>query len=365
MASRCSVAATALVIALCWTSGVFTTKLLQQNCGYKKPYLLTYLHELGVTAISVPIACSRQFWPRCKTMGLRAMALGLLAFGANISFMVALVLTTASSAMTLEQLTPVFIAGLSFAFLKERYQACQIFWLVVAIVGSVLTARSDMKACHGGACDGSMPLLGDFLVVITCLTAALYMVCFKMIFAKQCGTSFQMLFTYFVMKGMSVAVVGGIALLFLPDWNRGLPSDSCGWTYLGINMIANMSFNVSLAWGLLVVSPLACRLFVLLGLPASLLLDSLLGTSIAVQRILGVALVSCGVAGFEFFGPKEESEGISETTEITTDEELSTLSQVSTGSSQKQTRGSSLLFSLLALGICAAGFAVSGIPAAG
>ena len=71
----------------------------------------------------------------------------------------------------------------------DSTEACQIFWLVVAIVGSVLTARSDMKACHGGACDGSMPLLGDFLVVITCLTAALYMVCFKMIFAKQCGTS--------------------------------------------------------------------------------------------------------------------------------------------------------------------------------
>eukprot|EP00438_Fugacium_kawagutii_P007706 Skav222595 [mRNA] locus=scaffold1852:71615:75035:- [translate_table: standard] len=164
-------------------------------------------------------------------MGLRAMALGLIAFcalaqgwnrfpeparalkkGANICFMVALVLTTASSAMTLEQLTPVFIAGLSFAFLRERYQACQIFWLLVAIVGSVLTARSDLKAPHS---EGSMPLLGDFLVVVTCFTAALYMVCFKMMFAKDCSTSFQMLFTYFSMKGMSVAVVGGIALLWL------------------------------------------------------------------------------------------------------------------------------------------------------
>lgn len=75
-------------------------------------------------------------------------------------------------------------------------------------MGSVLTARSDLKAPHS---DGSMPMLGDFLVVVTCFTAALYMapwmkvdpseswtcdleawavqVCFKMMFAKDCSTS--------------------------------------------------------------------------------------------------------------------------------------------------------------------------------
>lgn len=79
-------------------------------------------------------------------------------------------------------------------------------------MGSVLTARSDLKAPHS---EGSMPMLGDFLVVVTCFTAALYMapwmkvvapcmdsacdlsvaawatvqVCFKMMFAKDCSTS--------------------------------------------------------------------------------------------------------------------------------------------------------------------------------
>ena len=89
----------------------------------RKPYLLTYLHELAATVISLPIACGPQLWPRCQALGLRAMAMGLLAFVANVAFMAALVLTTASSAMTLEQLTPVFIAALSCAFLKERYKA--------------------------------------------------------------------------------------------------------------------------------------------------------------------------------------------------------------------------------------------------
>jgi hypothetical protein len=44
-------------------------------------------------------------------MQLQNPSKSVVSSGANISFMVALVLTTASSAMTLEQLTPVFIAG--------------------------------------------------------------------------------------------------------------------------------------------------------------------------------------------------------------------------------------------------------------
>ncbi|CAJ1362679.1 unnamed protein product [Effrenium voratum] len=362
MAAKWAIAVTAAVIACCWTSGVFTVKLLQR-CDYNKPYLLTYLHELGVTAVSIPLAAcgGAQLWPRCRQLGLRALGLGLLAFGANICFMVALVLTTASSAMTLEQLTPVCIAGLSYVFLKETYGICQILWLGVAIAGSVLTARSDVQACHEGHCSGSMPLLGDLLVVVTCVTAALYMVCFKLMFAEGC--SWQVLFTYFMVKGMSVAVVGGLALPFLPSSQLGLPQDECGWGYLGINMVANMAFNLSLAWGMLVVSPLACRLFVLLGLPASLVLDAMLGVAVHFQRVLGVALVTCGVAGFEAYAraaPRSESRESSECRE----EELSGVESESTtsvtsdhrqGAVSGHRRGSQLCL-LGAIAVCTAGF---------
>ncbi|CAE7588291.1 IDE, partial [Symbiodinium sp. CCMP2456] len=274
--------------------------LLQENCDFKKPYLLTYLHELALMAAAVPLAAygqGRRLWAASRPLLFRGWGMGLLAFGANISFTAALVLTTASSAMTLEQLTPVFIAGLSFFCLRERYRPCQLFWLVVAIAGSVVTARSDLKECHSGACDGSQPLLGDLLVVVTCITAALYMVLFKLIFAHGCD--WQTFFTYFMVKGMAVAVFGGLGLLFLPSSQLGLPTGAKGWYYLSINMILNICFNLSLAWGMLVVSPLACRLFVLLGLPLSLLLDSALGIAIVFQRVLGVFLVTLGVAGFE------------------------------------------------------------------
>ena len=123
------------------------------------------------------------------------------------------------------------------------------------------------------------------------------MVLFKLIFAHGCD--WQTFFTYFMVKGMAVAVFGGLGLLFLPSSQLGLPTGAKGWYYLSINMILNICFNLSLAWGMLVVSPLACRLFVLLGLPLSLLLDSALGIAIVFQRVLGVFLVTLGVAGFE------------------------------------------------------------------
>ena len=123
------------------------------------------------------------------------------------------------------------------------------------------------------------------------------MVLFKLIFAHGCD--WQTFFTYFMVKGMAVAVVGGLGLLFLPSSQLGLPKGAKGWYYLSLNMILNICFNLSLAWGMLVVSPLACRLFVLLGLPLSLLLDSALGIAIVFQRVLGVFLVTLGVAGFE------------------------------------------------------------------
>eukprot|EP00439_Symbiodinium_sp_Y106_P071480 s981_g12.t2 len=301
-AGKYSILFAALIIAVCWTSAVFTVKLLQDRDVESggKPYLLTYLHELALMAAAVPLAAygqGRRLWAASRPLLCRGWGMGLLAFGANISFTAALVLTTASSAMTLEQLTPVFIPGLSFFCLGERYRPCQLFWLVVAIAGSVVTARSDLKECHSGACDGSQPLLGDLLVVVTCITAALYMVLFKLIFVHGCD--WQTFFTYFMVKGMAVAVFGGLGLLFLPSSQLGLPTGSKGWYYLSINMITNICFNLSLAWGMLVVSPLACRLFVLLGLPLSLLLDSALGIAIVFQRVLGVFLVTLGVAGFE------------------------------------------------------------------
>ena len=53
--------------------------------------------------------------------------------------------------------------------------------------------------------------------VVTCITAALYMVLFKLIFAQGCN--WQTFFTYFMVKGMAVAIIGGLGLLLYPPWD--------------------------------------------------------------------------------------------------------------------------------------------------
>ena len=50
-----------------------------------------------------------------------------------------------------------------FRCLSES-EVWQIFWLAVAILGSILTARSDLKAqCAGATCSVGNQMLGDFL----------------------------------------------------------------------------------------------------------------------------------------------------------------------------------------------------------
>ena len=156
-------------------------------------------------------------------------------------------------------------------------------------------------------------------------------------------------------------------------------------------MVMNIAFNLSLAWGMLVVSPLACRLFVLLGLPVSLLLDSVMGVDVGFQRILGVLLVTCGVAGFEASSAKNktpdfptselgELEVENVPSDVHEDEaeciaapqvvaEVSETSQSSSSSSQSRPRLlspvlSSSIFCALATSLCIGGFIVASLGGA-
>ena len=146
--------ATALFIAVCWTTSAQLSHSLQTDCGYVKPFLITYIHEvvLGVISALLAICAPRGDSPGILVMGrslaVRAFFLALVAFLSNFSFTLALRYTEVSSAMTLEQLTSVFIVVLSCVILKERYRLWQLMGLVLAVGGAVVVTQSD--ATHGG-----------------------------------------------------------------------------------------------------------------------------------------------------------------------------------------------------------------------
>lgn len=307
----CSIVAAAAAIAVCWAASVFTTKKLQGDCGYAKPYLINYFHEAALGICCAPLAfCFRsarvgdasgqfaqqpvRFLAECWQLSGRACGLGLLSFASNCCFTTALRFTEASSAMTLEQLTSVFIAVLSCAFLGERYRVGQIAGLALAVAGGVATARADAVSARD---IGSLPCLGDALVVATSALAAAYMVLFRKVFGDE-TLGMGTFFTFFVVKATFIVCVGWIGLV-MPFEEDPLPENSCGWIYLLSNTFLQVVFNVGLAWAVVAVSPLAARLFILLGLPLAVVLDMFQGRGLRLWHAFGVLLALVGVATFE------------------------------------------------------------------
>eukprot|EP00928_Gymnodinium_smaydae_P042747 TRINITY_DN28751_c0_g1_i1.p1 TRINITY_DN28751_c0_g1~~TRINITY_DN28751_c0_g1_i1.p1 ORF type:complete len:374 (+),score=81.85 TRINITY_DN28751_c0_g1_i1:27-1124(+) len=306
--TRCYVFSVAAVIALCWALSVFTTKRLQGECGFSKPLLITYLHELAIAVICLPLALlsrtsahdsdtgcrahSRRVLQAGKRLACRAAGLGLLAFVANCCFTAALGYTEASTAMTLEQFTSVFIAVLGFLLLGESYRRAQLLGLALAVCGGVLHAQAGAT----GSSRAPDPALGNCLVLVTCAAAATYMVLFKKAFEAE-PFDLCLLYAFFVAKGLFVASVGWLPVLIAEDF--AMPDGTCGRSYLLVNMVFQVGFNVGLAWATVVVSPLAARLFILLGLPLAFAIDLVEEVRIGPLRVLGVALAVAGVAIFE------------------------------------------------------------------
>jgi len=109
------------------------------------------------------------------------------------------------------------------------------------------------------------------------------------------------LLSFFVMKSFAVLLVGWVSLLL--EQADGPPA-SCAWSWLSANLVCQLGFNLALNWGILAVSPLAARLFILLGLPLSLVVELVTGSSLQLGQVVGVSLVVSGVAGFETFSKK-------------------------------------------------------------
>eukprot|EP00927_Polykrikos_kofoidii_P057454 TRINITY_DN5159_c1_g1_i1.p1 TRINITY_DN5159_c1_g1~~TRINITY_DN5159_c1_g1_i1.p1 ORF type:complete len:972 (-),score=94.15 TRINITY_DN5159_c1_g1_i1:17-2932(-) len=303
---------TAVLIAVCWTASTFTLKQLQSECGYSKPYLITYMHEIALgVGCALLLICVRQprgtsFLTQAQNLAPSAFILGLIAFVANCSFTVSLKFTQASSTLTIEQLTSVLIAGLSYLFLHERYGIWQLLALSIAVAGAISTVMSDAHTHSANAPD---PLLGDAMAVVTCVGAAIYMILFKKFFAggpdgEDSTFGWQQLLMFFTLKATGVAFVGAVGFLFQPNALE-FPRDVRGWVLFTANMVLQVVFNLALNWGILVVSPLAARLCILLGLPLSLVVDLFQGSSITPLHAVGTSLVILGVVGFEVASTRE------------------------------------------------------------
>jgi len=94
-----------------------------------------------------------------------SLALHFWAWNASIH------LTTIAASVTLVNLQPAVVAGISAIALKEAPSRKQVIGIAIAILGAVVIAVPDLA---GGFTRGNAPLLGNLLATSAAVTAAIY-----------------------------------------------------------------------------------------------------------------------------------------------------------------------------------------------
>jgi solute carrier family 35 protein F5 len=274
---------------------------LQQNQKYSKPVFITVastvlLMIVCIFSLFLPrLRQYRSLWTRSDVPKVAGFA--SLDFAANLSFMFALSLTNAPSALSLEQVTSVYIGFASWILFSEQFPPLKILGFLISVGGNAIVTWADGS---GDSKDARDQLLGDAIVVVAvAISAAAYMVLLKRLYPHF---SIPDLFHFFRVKALFVLLLAVPTLVIshytgfeIFEW----PQTSTAWTLLILSHVCGIGFNVSLAWCILEYSPLSARLSILLGLPIAFCLNLVLGGSFSLTTLTGIIVVVFGLAIFE------------------------------------------------------------------
>ena len=212
---------------------------------------------------------------------------------ANYLFVLALSLTSASSALVLEQCATCFVFFGSVMFLKdERLTILKVIAVLICLAGVACVSFGDSQQD-----DSKIP--GDLLAIGSALFSAIYMIGQKRFLA---GIDLLQLlwflnFLSFWVFGLYWIVL--VVLNFTGAESITRPS-SMVIIMLAIGSILSFGFNLAVNRALLVVSPLFVRLSVIATLPISFLIDLFVGSSLHWLKFGGVCLVIAGFVGYVF-----------------------------------------------------------------
>ena len=159
----------AILSAACWGSATVMSKGV---LDYLPPMTLLVIQLATSVAFLWTVALGLRMRVRLDRPTRRASLSGLLEPGMAYTVGIAgLALTTASNASLIGTVEPLFILFLAWLFLRERVGASILCLASLATVGIVLVALPDIADGVGGGA-----LLGDILVAIGTLFAALYVI---------------------------------------------------------------------------------------------------------------------------------------------------------------------------------------------
>ncbi len=160
----------ALFAVTVWGASFIATKLALRDIS---PVTIVWLRfGMGVIIIGAAVVGRRQFaWP-----SLRELAFFTLLGGIGITFhqwlqSTGMVTSQASTTAWIVATTPVFIALLGWAFLKEKLGWIRVGGIALATVGVILVvSKGDLRSMFGG----SFGSPGDWLILISALNWAVF-----------------------------------------------------------------------------------------------------------------------------------------------------------------------------------------------
>ncbi|KAH7911930.1 hypothetical protein BJ138DRAFT_1172225 [Hygrophoropsis aurantiaca] len=329
-----------LIVVILWTASNFITQNLFVDGGYQKPFLVTYTNTASFAFYLLPFFL-RRYWR--KTYGRKSSpeevyqsltqdaneiddatvpALGIknsddapftiketaklafmfcfLWFGANWALNVALGYTSVASATILSSMSGFFTLGIGRLFRVETLTLVKICAVLTSFIGVTLVSLSDS---HSEQQPGaglapvesqmitSMPVLGDFLAILSAILYAVYVIFLKVQIRDESRIDMQLFFGFVGFFNIFLCWPMGVVLHLIGLERFELPGTNKAIIIILLNMVITLSSDFLYVLAMLRTTPLVVTVGLSLTIPLAVIGDFLLGKSAATMVVLGALLV--------------------------------------------------------------------------
>ncbi|KAG2350483.1 hypothetical protein BDR05DRAFT_954580 [Suillus weaverae] len=329
------------MVVLLWTASSFLTQDMYDD-GYQKPFLITYTNTASFVFYLLPYI-TRRLWadrwgppksarstiayqPLEQELDIDAepavelippvdqvdrpltvketarMALGFcfLWFVANWALNAALAYTSVASSTILSGMSGMFTLAVGRMFRVETLTLVKIGAVLTAFVGVILVAISDGSPDDQPDAMGSsmiykavtsLPVLGDFLALISAIFYALYVVFLKVQIREESRIDMQLFFGFVGLFNIVLSWPMGIILHLVGMERFEIPRTHNAIVIILLNMFITLSSDFLYVIAMLKTTPLVVTIGLGLTIPVAVIGDSFLGKPAAAQVLVGALLV--------------------------------------------------------------------------
>lgn len=359
-----------LVVVLLWTGSSFLTQDMYDD-GYQKPFLITYTNTASFAFYLLPYI-TRRLWadrwgsPKSArsnivyqpleqeldvdaesavtthesfdclqvepspvnqvdgpltTKETAKMALGFcfLWFIANWTLNAALAYTSVASSTVLSGMSGMFTLAVGRMFRVETLTVVKIGAVLTAFVGVILVAVSDGSSDHQPDAMGSsifykaansLPVLGDFLALMSAVFYALYVVFLKVQIREESRIDMQLFFGFVGLFNIFLSWPMGVILHLVGTERFEIPPTHSAIVIIVLNMFITLSSDYLYVVAMLKTTPLVVTIGLGLTIPVAVMGDFFLGKPAATQVLAGafLVLIAFVAVGIENSRPTEGSD---------------------------------------------------------